>query len=513
MARRTYQIPYSATPTSQPPGFLEAALGWLSRRRHIPAGVRSQIRRRYTRIGDLRYFRRFSGYDIEDNDRARIPLSERVAFRGMWVVEFYTPPDVATMTRRLRQLDGMAPAAAANREFAKWFIAARTTSSGGWIRLPEFAPQGRRVLGRDQIFGPMPKGVACADAMLVGVTHGISALVVRFEYDDDFAESYGELIREDQGKILEPLGNGFSIIGPSFLKTRKVKSWREARIAEASAWVAANYPGHFARSGEHLPSVHLITTAESLPWDPDSPQDGLDGYGILDLRFFGQPYWQCSDLTALKVRIANEGGPHLGKDHEGVLVCAAREAELLSEEPVGVGEHYSSSFSHAMHGLEENFSDIAVRWGLYSYVQRLGAQVAVVRDRATAISSVASYSAFVALRNRLLATGIESQLVAKEIVSFCQSWRWSERSPDYDELLPSFYRDSGREPVKLHTALADRIIEETRRIAYVEKEIRELVSAAAGLTNAAYGIRLQAVVLWLTIISVIVAIIALVVAL
>ncbi|MGW4840086.1 hypothetical protein [Streptomyces globisporus] len=163
--------------------------------------------------------------------------------------------------------------------------------------------------------------------------------------------------------------------------------------------------------------------------------------------------------------------------------------------------------------MEENFTDLSVRWGLYSYVQRLGAQVATVRDKATAISTVASYGAFVALRDQLLATGIECQLVAKEIISFCGSWQWSERSSRYNEIISQFWLDAGRQPVELHTALAQRITEETERITQAERELRELVSAAANLTSAAYGIRLQAVVLWLTVISVIVAVVALVVAL
>ncbi|WP_329442571.1 hypothetical protein [Streptomyces canus] len=487
-------------------------LGWLSNQQQIPSAVHSRLSRAHARVGDVRHLKMFRESDIRDNDGTRIPATEKVALRAMWVVEFYTPPDMETMARRLQEVDEMAPSATFTKGYEDWFRAARKDGGGGWIRLPDFARPGWSAFGRDQIFGTLPEGAVRANCALFGVTHGISALVVRFDYEDDFAEGYGELLREDQGKRLEPLKNGFSLVGPSSLKKRKVKSWRKARVKEASDWVSANFPGHFSRAGEHLPSVHLITTAERVPWESEPTGDGMGGYEVLEAGYTVWPYWQCSTLTSLRVQIASDIGPYLRNDLEGVLVCASRESDLLSGEPVGVGSDYSSSVGHAMHGMEENLSNLTIRWGLDSYVARLGKQVADVRDRATAISSIATYGAFVDLRNKLLVTGIESQLVAKEIVTFCESRRWLGEGSEYNQVLTRFYLDAGRQPVNLHAGLAKRIIEESRRISQVEKEIRELVSAAADLTNAAYGIRLQAVVLWLTVVSVVVAVIALLVA-
>ncbi|WP_217545404.1 hypothetical protein [Streptomyces sp. GbtcB6] len=165
-----------------------------------------------------------------------------------------------------------------------------------------------------------------------------------------------------------------------------------------------------------------------------------------------------------------------------------------------------------MQRLDDSLTDIAVRWGFYSYVAKLSNQIAEVRDQATSIANDATHKSFVSLRNRLLISGIESQLVAKEIVTFSASNRWLGEGFRMNEILPQALLGLGGTPIQFHSLLARHIARESARIVDSEKEIRDLVSAAADLTNAAYGIRLQAVVLWLTVVSVAVAIIALVVA-
>ncbi|MEV5843150.1 hypothetical protein AB0M32_14400 [Streptomyces sp. NPDC051985] len=165
-----------------------------------------------------------------------------------------------------------------------------------------------------------------------------------------------------------------------------------------------------------------------------------------------------------------------------------------------------------MQRLDDDLNNIAVRWGLYYYVDKLSNQIAEVRDQATSIANNATHKSFVSLRNRLLVSGIESQLVAKEIVTFSAGTRWVGQGFQLNEILSQALLGLGGSPGRFHSALAGRIASESARIADSEKEIRDLVSAAADLTNAAYGIRLQAVVLWLTVVSLVVAIIALAIA-
>ncbi|MET9723053.1 hypothetical protein [Streptomyces zaomyceticus] len=426
------------------------------------------------------------------------------------MVEFYTPPDAGDMYRRLQRLDGVA-SGIARRGYAKWFKNARMADGGAWIKLPTFAAPGQSSLGwAEQISTKLPEGVSHVRASLVAVTHSISALVLRFEYDEDFARGYGELLRDDQGKRLERIGNGYAIVSPMFMKSRKVKEWRRRRIDQASSWVSVHYPGHFARQGEVHPVIQFVTTKNLVPWLDQPSGSRSDGYGVLDLRSDFRSHWESSDPTSLRFGWATEQTDYWHGRNE-LLVCAARESDLLSAEPVGVGPYYSSSVSHAMEGFDESLSDIAVRWGLYSFVAKLSDRIAGVRDKATLIANDASHRSFVALRNRLLVSGIESQLVAKEIVTFSASDRWGGEG-QLNEILPQVPSDLGRPATPFYSLLAGSIARESSRIADSEKEVRDLVSAAAGLTNAAYGIRLQAVVLWLTVVSVVVAIVALVVA-
>lgn len=514
MFRRSYLVPFSSHPTELPKSRMESAFEWISNRNELPNFVRSRARRRYFHINGIRHTRRFRQRDIDENTETRLPPNETVSFRAIWMVEFFGPPDAGGIYKRLQQLDAVS-SAWGQRGYAKWLKSTRTANGGAWTRLPDFAAPGQTTLGRDELFTELPEGVRRVTAGLVAVTHGITALVLRFEYEDDFAKSYGELLREDQGKKLEPIGagraTGQSIISPMFMKSRKVKEWRLCRIKQASSWIAAHYPGHFVRHGETHPVVHFVTTAHLVPWQDDTSGSRGDGYSVLDLRPDFRGHWEPAEMTALRFRWTSE---HADYRHgrEEVLACAAREEDLLSGEPVGVGPHYSSDISHAMYRMDDELTDIAVRWGLFCYVAKLGNRIAEVRDQATSIASDATHKSFVSLRNRLLVSGIESQLVAKEIVSFCGSDRWIGQGFQLNEVLSQPLLDLGRLPGQFHSSLAAYITNESARISSSEKEVRELVSAAADLTNAAYGIRLQAVVLWLTVVSVVVAIIALVVA-
>ncbi|MFI6417644.1 hypothetical protein ACIBG6_09580 [Streptomyces sp. NPDC050842] len=510
MLRRTYLIPPSSSPTDEPKGRMEAALEWIAGRSELPTSINSRARGWQFRLNGVRRIRRFSQRDIEENANARLPQGEEVSFRAIWMVEFYTPPDAGDMYRRLQQLDGVTPAAAP-QGYAEWFKGARTADGGAWIRLPTFAASGQSSLGwGEQISAKLPEGVGHVWVGLMAVTHGISALVLRFEYDEDFAREYGELLCDDQGKRLERIGNGYSIVSPMFMKSRRVREWRRRRIEQASSWVSVHFPGHFTRQAEAHPAIQFVTTKNLDPWLEQSSGSMSDGYGVLDLRSDFTSHWESSYPTSLRFRRATERTEYWYQRDEA-LACAARESDLLSAEPIGVGSLCSSSVSHAMQGLDESLTEIAVRWGLYSYVANLSDQIADVRDKATLIANDATHGSFVALRNRLLVSGIESQLVAKEIVTFSAGDRW-DGGGRLNEILPQALSDLGRSPTSFHSVLARSIARESLRISESEKEIRDLVSAAAGLTNAAYGIRLQAVVLWLTVVSVLVAIVALVVA-
>jgi hypothetical protein len=216
-------------------------------------------------------------------------------------------------------------------------------------------------------------------------------------------------------------------------------------------------------------------------------------------------YWQCADLSCLRLRERRFHGRHPGQRH--ILTLAGRRPELLRTFPPTSAA--AGQLDPAVHRLDFYVMPFANRWALTSLLRELDEQLAATRDLAERSGGRRSSRALTHLQQQLMRTGMDSQIVAADIVRYAQDEAsWRRDILDFNEVPPPAVAKQMTSQASLANTMRQGQISQGGRVTQAEAGLRDLLNTSAQLTAAAENLRLQRRVIWLTIASLIVAAIA-----
>jgi hypothetical protein len=429
-----------------------------------------------------------------------LPTGWSVKPSDLWLIEIFTPLDIPNLSRRLAELNGRTRGADAFKDYAEWLSTARQQDGISWTKIPTFASPDCQIFIPDKVTEELPRGVDAVMSSLWTVTSGISLLVMNFRYSDDFSSEMNELINHHYtAEIGRSRRGSYEIDGVEQQKARAVAKWRDNRTREAASWLSSHFQGFFARDAKvNMPAIELTLTTGFIPWDATRPRTINDPLRALGLSHDNSPYWKSDDFPELRARHAGRWtmGHEMSTE---TLHLSANEQALLGDT--------DDSRAEQLHRVRWATEQMAARWALNRLVLGSGQRFNRVRDDVTRAVERASFKAFIDLRNHLLQSGIDANLTVSEAVKFSNNaghWNWE--LPKFSEVVPPHW---GTPAVTLDEAWRQEQSSEAGRITEVEQHLRDVTSTAAELTNAAYNIRLQGRVFFLTIVSLIVSLVAL----
>lgn len=272
---------------------------------------------------------------------------------------------------------------------------------------------------------------------------------------------------------------------------------------------------------------------------------------LLDLEGL-EGYWQCTAISWLRLQERQFRSWTRGQRH--LYTLAGRRPDLLSTSPATHSAAQRDSLNEALHLLHLQVVPAANRLALTALLGELAEQLAATRDLAKQAAGKRSPRALAQIQQQLISTGLDSQMVADDIVRYARDERsWRNDVLDFTQVLPPALtehlrpdraaparrttwlpwkwrnrqtakarRHPGRRgrpdaanaapappaPSSLAELLRHSQIDQGTLVTQAEADLRDLINTSAQLTAAGENIRLQRRVLLLTIISVIVAVIA-----
>jgi hypothetical protein len=188
-----------------------------------------------------------------------------------------------------------------------------------------------------------------------------------------------------------------------------------------------------------------------------------------------------------------------------VFTLAGLQPELVDAFPKAPAR--TDERNQALHILGLYVVPLANRLALTALLSELDEQIIIIRDLAEKASAGRSPRAFDDLRQQLIRTGTDSQVI-NDIVNYAEdtTW-WKHKLIDFSEAPPPILGQ-----ITPQASLADTLrrgqIAEGSKITQAEADMRALLSTSAQLTAASENIRLQRRVWWLTIVSIIIAAVA-----
>ena len=485
----------------------------LTRVRYLPPFIERYARRRLDTIAARDMIRYFGRRDVADNQNTRIPEGEEVRVPVIWLTELYTPTTLTGLLNGLPPFLGRAKntrgkdIGRGREDLVEWVQAARRRGGGDWKMLPYVFPADDSRFWPGGLVDALPAEIAFARLGIYTLTSTVTAVTAMFRLDEEHSRVLGSIVNQDMSArawLLPHGGVGFSDV--SGQKQEAADAWRAQLRHDAARWLAERLPGSFHRLAPgQLPTIELLLTEQQMPWEERADQQGRRGWTqLLDLEGF-DGYWQCADLSCLRLRERRFHGRHRGQRH--ILTLAGRRPELLRMFPPTSAA--AGQLDPAVHRLDFYVMPFANRWALTSLLRELDEQLAATRDLAERSGGRRSPRALTHLQQQLMRTGMDSQIVAADIVGYAQDEAsWRRDILDFNEVSPPAVAQQMTSQASLAITMRQGQISQGGRITQAEAGLRDLLNTSAQLTAAAENLRLQRRVIWLTIASLIVAAIA-----
>ena len=527
----------------------ERRWGVLARSRYLPRFIRRHARLRWMARVDER---RVAGRDPGDNRDTRIPVGEQVLVPVIWLTELYTPTTLDGLLSGLPSLMARAGDQDPRRgDIVEWVKDARRQGGGSWRMLPNVWPAGSTPRSANWITDDLPVGITSVTWGIYTLTSTVTAVTAMFRVEERHAGELQRIVNKDASSraVLLP-GGSYTVSDVRSQKQQAADRWRENLRADAARWLARRLPGSFQDLAPgQPPTIELVLTERQHPWDEPIGRPAVVGWmHLLDLEDL-EGYWQCTAISWLRLRERQFHSWTRGQRH--LYTLAGRRPDLTSISPATHSAAQRDSLNEALHLLHLNVVPTANRLALTALLGELAEQLAATRDLAKQAAGKRSPRALAQIQQQLISTGLDSQIVADDIVRYARderSWRYDVL--DFTQVLPPALTEhlrpdhaasarrrtwrpwkrknhqaagARRHPGRLSRSAAANLapapsslaellrqgqIDQGTLVTQAEADLRDLINTSAQLTAAAENIRLQRRVLLLTIISVIVAVIA-----
>jgi hypothetical protein len=337
---------------------------------------------------------------------------------------------------------------------------------------------------------------------MLTLTSTVTVLTAAFRLDKDSERRLEAILSEDQATEARFDKRGeFTVVNVARQKLEAADEWRRTLRKNAAQWIEERFPGFFCGvAPEQLPTISLLLTANYAPWQVAPAGTAPTWAHILDIASGdGDGYWQGNKTHPLRLNHATRS-----KQRHSLMIAAC-ESDLLNP---GDGDDKIGTLGGALNKIEEPISFLLAHWSVQGLINELDEQTSSVQDAAARAGQEKSPRALERVQQQLLRAGLDSRIVASAIAQQSGSPEWDFIALDFSEVVNS-PGEFIRKPIpSLIRMWREERAAAGKRIVQTEKDLREILSTNADLVSASANLRLQSRVFWLTVVSVLAAIIA-----
>jgi len=495
------QVPATSEPT--PPGPKQASsAGRIGR---VLAGwgpIKRWIRYREFRRHEVEHLDFLQRRDREENAEGRLPDNEHVQVPAIWVVELYTPSTVAGLLEGITRLD-WEHGRSRDESLTKWMGDVREGRQAGWTTLGLVSGPDDPLLMRERT-APLPEGVRAALPVLMSITPSVTALVVAFLMDDASAGLLDEPLRAHFSTCRDRLFRlwdvvryvlrdravrlGHRIYSPDTARRIRVESSMRELEGGCVNWVREHLPGAFARMASMpFPTAALLVTEGVPPLTGEASQIRAFRALAIDREYEA---WESSEWPGARLVL-----PHSWDNEGSRLVFACRRRDAFPEE-----SYYPDPTSNwtIAQRADDVVRGLLSRWSLTCLLDGYHERISALRDRTARDGGYRPVHDLKKLRSLARTALYDIAVCAQEIEAFAQS------DPEYrhDVLEMKYVQNVRGERLDLvkHFRSSQRL-----RAKQVQREsalLQSTLSTSNELSQTISNIRIQRLVVLLTIVSI-----------
>jgi len=442
--------------------------------------------------------------DPEENASGRLPEGEDLQLGALWVAELYTPATVLGLLDGIRGM-GWEFSKTHDESLMKWMNDVREGRQAGWMSLGLVSPRAKPHFMADRTAN-LPSGVRAAVPVLMSITPSITAFVSLFLLEDEAAESISAPLRQTfmtstrrdsrfrSWHVLRYVLWGGTLHTMRHIDHPDMKRRLAARAAvremesRCTGWVRDNLPGVFSGvPGAGPPTAALLISEHARPLTAEAK--AVRAFGALGLdRDFDS--WESEEWPGVRVVL-----PDRWDDDRPRLVFACRRHDAFPDE-----RGYADPTSNWSMGqrADDHVRGLLSRWALSELLDRYHESLAALRDRTARDGSYRPVRDLKSLRSLVRTTLYDIGVSAQEIADFANSkviYRW-------DVMELTYCRKVGGETLEFVPDMQERQAARAQQVLREEKLLRSALSTSSHLTQSVSNVRIQRLLVVLTIASI-----------
>jgi hypothetical protein len=443
----------------------------------------------------------WSRTDAKRNEETSPPPGEVVTLQGLWAMEFYTPSHAEQLLTGFREL-GWDHDQFVTRNVASWVQRGRETQESGWLNLGTIQRAENAGAGGIHRTAPLPVGVKFADGAVLTLTSSLTCVVLFFAFDETCSDELQSALTTYRRTYLEPLrGGGFSVVEPEHQKQKAVLQARARLRFNAWEWFRSHLPGVFSSEPsmpKEFPTCELVTMLLGGAGFEAGAADGSrrDFLRILDLDHMFDA-WKIENIQTLRFL------PLRRSDFSHAIISVKEEELREAAKAHHFGEHKSGMLGYA----NDTFHRFLTRWGLVGLLGLFQRRINSLRDsngfrfesRKASLSTIRKLS-------EIEFQGLDVSAVSDELEIFSKEAWFSHGVTDFSPIDTKYHSSSYTKSLRSY------LRRRAKSIQSADKRLRQFLSQQGILLASYENIALQRRMRSLTALTVIVSVLALLVA-
>lgn len=501
---RWYDIPYKI-------------LRWIVRggkQSRIPKFIKPHI---YTWMNILHQYnshdRHIAWNKDDETDNLHPSTDEHFNMPSIFVVELFTPNEIANLEKAIKHNKWNGRVYAYKKSNSEMLKQSRAKNGMSWWQLADIVNGAQNFYIHDAQTEKLPVEFNWIHLKAIQIGSGLTAVVARFTLSPEYVTDLDQIIHKEHEPILDKSRKGRPYpMNRLFSAYKNIQTRRNDLHELAREWMAKNCQGYFAMHKEKQVSLDVLITEKFNPTStskkpPDSSlHDVLRGLGIDAFDTYRITSPQMPNVILSQADSLAE--PHIYTSRTwGVM----GNVHLLKKSTNNF-QYYGGDPLWGMTAiLDDRIGHILPLLAISELLASLEAQNSKLRDSAKLQYGKFTVKGINNLNRIVLDASLTLASIKRDIESLQKYKWWFNETKFIVKVSPHLKDKISRKPFDLVEDLLKRQSASIQRLDQIDKDYRDILTTVSSLGSTANNIKLGRWALFVSIVSLIVAMVTLLV--
>jgi hypothetical protein len=459
---------------------------------------------------------RIKVWDKDDSLRnLDVPEDEHITIPSIMMIELFTPNQAESLTKSIKKNGWDKKSRVFAETNTERIAEARTKNGLSWWVLANVVSKNFTSTVPDMTRSDLPEGIQWINMRAVQIGTGLTAVTARFIFDEDYAKHVDRVWHSNHEPRMEYIAGRPRPLDRQFAGFKDTQTSRNELHKKARKWMTDHLPGYFAFHKEEQLSLDVILTER---YDPTSKSvkpldrnldDAYRALGIDTHDFNTIIATQLPDM--LLAQAGERSNRNINRNRTWGLI-GNREKLRKSTDNF---KYYGGDPEWAMSSIVgDRLGTTLILLAVSELLSIIEMQYARLRDQASRQHSRFKLKSIDRLGSIVLDSSLTLASIKHEVTNFKESGWWFKQDATFKIAVAPFFKDKTKSE-KPRLFLDDILKHQDKtleRLTAIDRDYKDILVTVSSLKSTSNSTKISRNAFWVTLSSLLIAIIALAIA-